>query len=274
MNVRILPLTQSSSFLSIASLGMAAALLLPACNKTDSAEETAAPQVEELEEEKAPEKSHELEVDTAATKVTFEMDAELEKIYGKAPESTSGSLHIIASDIEKTTGLFKIDLLQLTISQQKRENAGDEFGEEVVNEKQNEHMRTWLQISEDGPKEQVLANRYVEFKIEKVKAQGDADLTKQAGAARKVDVEITGSLRLHGRATTHTFPAEAVFTFKGDEPSSVQVTTKKPLGVELEKHEVQPRSAFDILADKGLAALGAKVSKVAMVSLDLKAALK
>jgi hypothetical protein len=215
--------------------------------------------------------SQSFSVNQAASKVSFQMDAELEEISGRAPQSVSGSLHVDLQDITRSTGLIKIDLLQLSIYQKKRGSADEEFGEEVKNDKQNEHMRTWLQISSDGPADQVELNRYVEFKLEKIESQAEKNPSKLSGDTRRLDLTVTGSLRLHGRSTTHTFPAEAVFSFSGDKVQKLQVTSKEPIGVDLEKHDVRPRSAFDQLAEKTLSALGAKVAKVAQVSLQLEA---
>lgn len=235
-----------------------------------------APKAQELEEQKQPpaQKSQTFEVQTAKTKVTFEMDAELEKITGKAPESTTGELHVDLTDLSKTTGLVKIDLLDLTIYKQNRDSADEEFGEMEKNEKQNKDMRTWLQVSEDAPKDQREKFRYAEFKIKGIEGAAKNNVLEMKGAERKVDLKVKGSLRIHGRVTEHTFPAEAVFEFQGDEPKALHVTSKEPVGVSLKKHDVKPRKAFDVLADKTLDALGAKVAKVAEISLDVHAKAK
>lgn len=239
--------------------------LLLGCEESEKKE--LAPESDVLKEDKAAATSLAYQVNSEASQVTFLMDAELEKISGRAPGSTSGSVNVDLTDLSKTTGLVKIDLLKLSIYQKKRESSDEAFGEEVKNEKQNEHMRTWLQISEDGPQEQREKNRYAEFKIAKV--EPNTDVRALQGNERKAEIVVTGTLRLHGRSSEHTFKADALFEFDGEKPVAFRVKGKEPLRVGLEKHDVHPRSAFDVLADKTLEALGSKVAKVAEVSLEI-----
>jgi hypothetical protein len=211
------------------------------------------------------------EVQTQDSKVTFQMDAELEKITGRAPDAISGEFFIDLKDVTKTTGLLKVDLDKLSIYQKKRDDAEGEFGEEVKNDKQNEHMRTWFEISEDAPKEVREKNRFVEFKIDKIERASAKDVTKLSGPERTVTATAHGDFRLHGRVTKKAIPVEAVFKFQGDEVTGVSLKTSEPFGVGLDEHDVRPRSAFNKLADKTLDALGAKVAKVAKVTLELSA---
>lgn len=265
--------TQSAftSQLALASIMLTSTLLtgalLVGCKSSEQKE--LAPESEVLKEDKAAATSIAYQVNSEASQVNFLMDAELEKISGRAPKSTSGTVNVDLMDLSKTTGLVKIDLLQLSIFQKKRESSDKEFGAEVKSEKQNEHMRTWLQISEDGPKEQREANRYAEFKITKVEPKTNVSAMK--GNERKAEVLVTGTLRLHGRSSEHAFKADAIFEFQGDKAVGFRVVGKDPLRVGLEEHDVHPRSAFDVLADKTLETLGSKVAKVAEVSLEIVA---
>jgi hypothetical protein len=202
------------------------------------------------------------------------MDAELEHISGRAPQSASGKLDVSLTHVTESTGIIKIDLLELSIFQKKRESSDAEFGKEQKNESQNGHMRTWLQISEDGSATEREKNRYLEFQIKEIKTSGPVDLSKLDGRERKLNLEVTGDVRLHGRVTPHTFPAEATFSYEGDKAVSLKVESKKPLGIDLEAHDIRPRSAFNVLAEKTLAALGSKVAKVAKVSFVLFAKAK
>ncbi len=210
-------------------------------------------------------------VDRQSSQVSFQMDAELEKINGRAPGSIEGELFIDPNDLTKTTGLIKVDLLALSIYHTKRESADTQFGEEKKDETQNEHMQTWFQISKDAPLEVREANRFAEFKIKTVQAVSELNLTKLTGAERQVTAEVLGDFRLHGRVTEQKLAVAATFQFSGDTPTGLTLKTTAPFGVSLEAHDVRPRKAFDKLADATLETLGQKVSKVALVSFELSA---
>lgn len=213
-------------------------------------------------------------IDAPSSSVTFEMDAELEKITGRAPGSAAGELFVDLENLQKTTGLIKVDLSKLGIYQRKRESADQEYGEETKNEDQNGHMRTWLQISEDAPADVREANRFAEFKIDKLENLSATDVSTLPGAERKVTADVSGEFRLHGRVSPQKLSVEVTFQYAGDKPSALAIKTVKPFGVELEKHDVRPRKAFDQLADATLETLGKKVDKVPDVSFEVTAKVK
>lgn len=250
--------------------GTLLALSLAAC-ESEPQEEALAPQVAELTAQAPAVKSLVFVVDQKASDVTFTMDAEKEKITGRAPASASGTLHVDLQDLTKSTGLVKIDLNELSLYQQKRDSADEEFSESTKSETQNEHMRTWLQISEDGPAQEREANRFAEFKIASVGLSSQNSVNESQPEA---ELQISGSLRIHGRVTEHRFPVRAKFYFKDGKATSIDFKSLKPIEVSLEKHDVRPRSAFGVLADKTLDALGAKVAKVAKISLKFSAKVK
>jgi hypothetical protein len=206
--------------------------------------------------------------------VSFTMEAELERISGRAPGAASGELFIDLKDLEKSTGLIKVDLDKLSVYKQNRDGADKEYGEEERNEKQNKDMRTWFQITEDTPQELREENRWVEFKLSGIDNASPKDVTQLKGAERKATVVVRAELRLHGRVARKTLKAELVFSFDGDKPTGVSIKTVEPFRVGLEEHDVKPRKTFDQLADATLDALGAKVSKVAEVSIDAQATAK
>src|SRR5262245_32817536 len=74
-----------------------------------------APTASALAPAEKPAMSKSFAVDTAGSKVTFVMNAALEKIHGEAPDSLTGDLHLNLSDITKSTGLVKADLDKLTL---------------------------------------------------------------------------------------------------------------------------------------------------------------
>ena len=246
--------------------------LLPACSKTDK---QLAPAASALSSAKpVSEVSTAFALDEDKSGVNFTMEAELEKISGRAPGSARGELFVNLMNIEKTTGLLRVDLDKLSIYKQSRDDSEGEYGEEQKHEKQNKDMRVWFQISDDAPKEQREKFRWVEFKISKVTGASTRDVTKLSGNERKVTAQVSGDFLLHGRKTQKTIDAELVFSFVGEQPKGLAIKTKKPFDVGLEEHDVHPRKAFDQLADKTLDALGAKVAKVAKVEIDATASVK
>lgn len=213
-------------------------------------------------------------VDRGSSKVEFTMDAELEKITGRAPNALEGELYVDFKDITKSSGLVKLDLDQLSIYQRKRGKGQAEFGEETRNDKQNADLRTWFEIASDAPPEVREKNRWTEFKISKITNPSVSDLSAQPGTERRATATIVGDFRLHGRVKERSAKVEITATYQGDQPLKLHIKTLEPLAVGLEEHDVRPRTAFSQLADKTLDALGTKVAKVAMVSLDFTAAPK
>ncbi len=212
-------------------------------------------------------------LDPSKSSVSFSMEAELERISGKAPESAQGELFIDFKDLAKSTGLVKIDLDKLSIYKKVRKEGETEFGEEEKNEKQNRDMRNWFQIGEDAPADDREKYRWVEFKITKVDASPN-DVTSLSGPSRKVEATVIGDFRMHGRVTKKSLPLELEFKFDGDEPTGLAIRSSKPFAVGLEEHDVKPRKSFAELADATLDALGKKVAKVAMVTIDATASPK
>jgi hypothetical protein len=210
-------------------------------------------------------------IDRASSKVEFMMDAELEKISGRAPAALDGQLFVDFRDISKSSGLVKLDLDQLSIYQKKRAKAGGEFSPEVKNEKQNADMHTWFEIGSDAPPDARQQNRWVEFKIKRIEQPTANDLGAQAGAERSLSATIVGDFRLHGRVKERSAKVRITVHYEADQPQLLHVETVEPFQVALEEHDVRPRSAFSKLADKTLDALGAKVAKVALISVDFSA---
>ncbi len=233
-----------------------------------------APVASSLAPAKPPTKvSRSFEVEQKSSKADFLMAAPIEHIHGKAPASISGNLNIDLSDVTMSNGLIKVDLDKLTVYQSKRKDPKSKFSDEQKNAMQNEHMRTWLQISDKAPKAMQEANRYVEFKIEKVDSASEKNVLGMKGDERKVAMTVSGDLRLHGRVVKMTVKLEATFKFDGDKPVSVHVKTTAPVNVSLEAHDIKPRATIEKLAQKTLSALGQKVATEAHVTLEFDAKL-
>lgn len=263
-------MTKTRDLAVICGLGLAA---LAGCEDKPSA--PLAPTASALAPAAKPAMSQTFAVETTGSKVTFLMNAPLEKIHGEAADAVTGDLHIDLSDVSKSTGLIKADLDKLVLYQQKREDEKAEYGERVKSDKQNEHARAWLEIGEDAPKDVREKNRWVEFKIDKItNVQPQVDITKLTGAERKITAMAMGDVRLHGRVSQRRALIEAVFAFEGDKPKSVTIKTTEPMTVSLEEHDVKPREAFGKLAQATLETLGSKVAKEAPIELELTAKVK
>jgi polyisoprenoid-binding protein YceI len=212
-------------------------------------------------------------IDKSSSKVDFLMEAPFEKIRGRLTGAAEGDLAIDLMDITKATGLVAVDLTGLELFQTKADEDGG-LGEETKSDLQNQHARTWLEISPDTPEDMRKKNARVELSITKIEATGDANVAKQTGKTRKTTFKATGDFLLHGRKTTKNVDLEATFTYEGEQPVSVTIKTTKPFAVGLEEHDVKPREAFGRLALKTLGDLAPKVGKEAMVTLELTAVAK
>jgi hypothetical protein len=211
-----------------------------------------------------------LAVDKATSKVDFLMEAPEEKIHGRADAAMTGELAIDFGDLTKSTGAVTVDIGDLVLTQARVDKAG-KISEEKKVDKQNEHARTWLEISPDTPEEIRAKNRLVRFVIQSVEVAGEKDLAKLSGPERKVMLKASGTFQLHGHDTQKTAELEATFRFEGDRPVCVTVKTVKPLAVGLVEHDVKPRDAFGKFALKTLDTLSGKVAKEALVSFEYTA---
>ena len=212
-----------------------------------------------------------LAVDADSSKVSFLMQAPIEKISGDAPGALSGELYVSAEDLSKSNGLVKVDLDKLTLYQEKREDEKAAFSERSKNELQNKHARTWLEISSDTPDDVRSANRFAEYRITRIEQPSVANVQSLSGPERKLTATVVGDFRLHGRKAEKRVKVELGFSYQGDKLSAVHVRTLEPLQIGLEEFDVRPREAFGKLAQKTLGALGSKVAQVAPIQIEFSA---
>jgi len=220
-------------------------------------------------------------VDSASSKVSFLMDSPLEKIDGDASGALSGDLFVDLSDVGKSTALVKVDLQKLVLYQQKRGDEKAGYGERKKSDLQNEHARNWLQIvarEGDVTPEQAEANRWVEFKVDKLEAPSVTNVAAVAGTERRFTATATGDFRLHGRKQTKSAKLEIVVTYQGDKAQSMHVKTIEPLNIGLEEFEVNPRDDagkfVKSLTDALSSNLKGKVAQHAPITLDFTATAK
>lgn len=204
-------------------------------------------------------------------KLGFDMDAPVEKIRGKVPPAAlRGEIFLDLADLTKSRGLVHVDLTDLELFQRTVPEGGQEFGEEVKNDNQNEHARQWLEISPDTPPEELQKNVRVEFALARV-SDLSGDLSKMTGPERKITFTASGDFLLHQRKAEKSVPLEATFRFDGDALKEVHVKSTAPLSIGLDEYDVRPRTGFGKLAAKTLETLAPKVAKVAEVHLEFTA---
>ncbi|MEI9952099.1 MAG: hypothetical protein WDO74_24710 [Pseudomonadota bacterium] len=256
--------------------------ILCACGTLSGCKEKAsaqlAPTASALQAAPAAASATHFNVDSATSKVTFLMDSPLEKIDGDASGGLSGELFVDLSDLGKSTALVKVDLQKLVLYQQKRGDEKAGYGERQKSDLQNEHARNWLQIvarEGDVTPEQAEANRWVEFKIEKLEAVSLANVAAAAGSERKLSATATGDFRLHGRKQTKSAKLEISVNYQGDRAQSIHVKTTEPLNIGLEEFEVNPRDNagkfVKSLSEALSSNLKGKVAQQAPIVLDFTA---
>jgi hypothetical protein len=252
------------------SLGLAACKDKPA--------PTLAPTASALQAAPAAASATPFSIDSASSKVTFLMDSPLEKIDGDASGGLSGELSVDLADISKSTALVKVDLQKLVLYQQKRGADKDAYGERSKSDLQNTHARNWLQIvARDGDvtPEQAEANRWVEFKIDKLDYASLSNVVGATGTARTLTATASGDFRLHGRKQSKSAKLEITVNYQGDKPQSIHVKTIEPLSIGLEEFEVNPRDDagkfVKSLTDALSSNLKGKVAQQAPLMLDFVA---
>ena len=209
-------------------------------------------------------------IDKSSSKIEFMMEAPKEVIRGRVAGAATGEIQVDPSDITKTTGLLSVDISGIELYQKVADDSG-KFSEEKKSDLQNEHARTWLEISPDAPADVRTKNSRVEFSIASVETAGEKDISKLSGPARKVSVKAKGEFLLHGHKTEKTAELEVVFNYEGENLTSVSIKSIKPYAVGLAEHDVRPRDKFGSLAQKTLEVLSPKVAKEALVSVEFSA---
>jgi hypothetical protein len=210
----------------------------------DKPQTTLAPTASALQAAPAAASATQFSVEPASSKVTFLMDSPLEKIDGDASGGLSGDLYVDLVDISKSTALVKVDLQKLVLYHQKRGDDKGAYGEREKSDLQNTHARNWLQIvprEGDVTPEQAEANRWVEFKIDKLDNASVTNIAGATGPERKLTATASGDFRLHGRKQAKSAKVELTINYQGDKPQSIHVKTTEPLSIGLEEFEVNPR---------------------------------
>jgi hypothetical protein len=210
-----------------------------------------------------------------ASKTAIDMPAPKERIKGETT-AAKGVLHVVRNDLSKTRGDVFVDLDTF---------ATHTFGDADKDTTQTHHAHTWLQIDDMVKDAQVRErNRWVHFAIRSIDGLSATDLSKVA--ATRVGNEDVRSVTLvaHGDIEVHSLPSKGLkdaqleikFHSPADapadaKPTSIEIVAKAPIELTLADHDVKPRDAEGILAQKAFGLLGTKVADVADVSVNLVA---
>lgn len=180
------------------------------------------------------------------TKLSFVMDAPLEKIKG-ATTSGDGTITIDEADLKGVKGALVIDLSQIKLNT---------FADEGKNATQTGHMLNWFEIGED-----VDAATKEKFRKATLAING-------AKLAIKKDSQT--HLMLEGDLTLHGITKKLVIDLLVSKTDTgYAVKTAIPFNVNLEDYDIRPRDLAGKILTKTLEALGQKVAKDAMVSVDM-----
>ena len=249
---------------------------LNACKDKPSA--TLAPSASALVAAPAAASATRFSVDSASSKISFLMDSPLEKIDGDASGALEGELSVDLSELGKSTALLRVDLQKLVLYQQKRGDEKAGYSARQKSDLQNQHARDWLQIvprEGEVSVEQAEANRWAEFKIDRLEAVSLPNVAAASGAQRKLTATAQGDFRLHGRKQTKSAQLEISVDYQGDKPQSIHVKTTEPLAIGLEEFEVNPRDGAGKFVKSLTEALSSnlkgKVAQQAPIVLDFTA---
>lgn len=187
-----------------------------------------------------------------------------------------GQLTIDLSDLTKTRGIIKVDLLAIQ---------SHTFGDPSKNVKQTEHMKNWFEIGADVTQEKRKINRYAIFDITKINSSNPKGLSEASplpsdkiGTARAFQVKADGTITVHGITKPKTVDLDVVIydinpegEFYKEAKRLAIIKSKFPLQVSLKEHGVKPRDTTGKFLAKALNIIGLKIADIAEISFDLRA---
>jgi len=236
-------LARRSEALVILGALAATLLLTAACDKKEDAPATPTVAASAIAAPPPPEgpKVLKLMIDPAS-KTSIEMPAPKEHITAST-SAAKGELTVDPTDLTKTRGQVKVDLLTLKTTT---------FSDAKKDSSQTEHAHNWLEAGDLVTPEVKEANRWAIFNIQGVDGLAEKDLSKVPVTpggkddVRTVAATVKGDFFLHGHQVHKDVPVEIVFHYltsqaatPGAKPTRVEVHTKTPLHVILADHDVK-----------------------------------
>jgi hypothetical protein len=213
-------------------------------------------------------KKGEFSLDPKTSSLEMTMLAELENIHGSGNRGLTGRISFDPRNVLTASGSIRFDLTRLQLLHAIKRGDTEEMGEPRLSSKQNDDMRIWLEIASDTPAEMLKRYRYATFTFDRVKKAVPASLPSEPGEHRLLLI-VEGAFDLHGHTVTKTVLLNATVTQTAAGVTQVRASTAEPLTISLGEHDVRPRTAFGILADRTLEAMGKKVAKTPQVHLEL-----
>lgn len=210
-----------------------------------------------------------LSLDPQTSSLEMKMLAELENIQGSGKQGLTGEISFDPQNVLAASGTVRFDLTRLRLLHAIKRGDTEEMGELRSSSKQNDDMRIWLEIASDTPEETLKRYRYATFAFERVKKAVPTALPSEPGEY-KLSLVVEGAFELHGHTVRKTVPLNATVTQTAAGVTQVRARTAEPLTISLTEHDVRPRTAFGILADRTLDAMGKKVAKTPQVQLELR----
>jgi polyisoprenoid-binding protein YceI len=201
---------------------------------------------------------------TVAEKGTasFLIDAPLERIKGHSGR-VRGEITVDPAALDTTRGEIDVDLMDLVT---------ETFDDASKNATQTGHAHNWMEIGDDVEAPRREENRFARFTIQGVDEVSPklAD-TPEMGGERTVTVTARGDLWLHGVSVPKTVKLVAAFQGPPNAPTSLHVTTARPLEVSLKEHDVKPRDVAGKFLSGALEKVGKKIDDTVQISLDVAA---
>jgi polyisoprenoid-binding protein YceI len=191
-------------------------------------------------------------------RMSFLIDAPLEKIKGSWSR-TGGQFKVNPEKLEQTRGEVTMDLSTLKIST---------FTDASQNESQGRHALNWMEIGDEVAADTRARFRTATFRIDNVVSATPPALADGALQTRAV---LEGTMTLHGITSTHRVEVEVVAEGDPKAPTSLRVTSKKPIRLSLKHHDIKPRDLAGRFLSGALEQVGQKISDTVQVSFDFKA---
>ncbi len=154
--------------------------------------------------------------------------------------------------------------MELDLNDLKTETSDDA----AKNQTQAEHMYNWFELG--GDSEAKRANGWAHFTFAKLESANPARLADApvVDGMQTVHLTVTGSLWLHGIASSKTVALELRLPVKRDQ---VAVRTEVPFRISLQEHDVKPRDPAGKFLNGTLKKIGKKIDDEAQLTLGFTA---
>lgn len=205
-----------------------------------------------------------------------------------------GELDLDLLDLSQTRGSVAVDVASIEMHQEPDGGRSDDATQQA---------QSWLDVGSSRPEAERDRLRWATFTLDAIEEASALtahegkrekpgpdprgspptdDPTAESGAPaaerRSVTLTAKGQLVLHDRRVETALPLRVDFHYGAAaapdaKPERIEITTRRPLAVPLETHDIRPRDSTGTALSEGMKLLGTKVGKTAMVRLTLGAKL-